>query len=110
MYENWVFIGHSHIEAPSTAAGGGLDVINFWHVGDLWDHPNGPRPLRDDLAERVLKGEVVVSAIGAAADVGLGMVEHEQPFDFVLASDPDLPVDPSRQLIPCDAVREILHS
>jgi hypothetical protein len=110
MYENWVCIGHSHVAALDKAAGGVMDVINFWEVGDLWAHRQGPRPLREDLAERVLKGEVVVSAIGAAAEIVLGMVEHEEPFDFVLSSSPDLPLDETRRLLPHDAVGATLNT
>jgi hypothetical protein len=113
MDEHWVCIGHSHVGALAKAAGesmpgGSMDVINFWDVEDLWAHHDGPRPLREDLAERVVKGQVVISAIGGSAHFVLGMVEHEQPFDFVLSTDPDLPLDQTRELLPLDAVRQTL--
>jgi len=110
MDDGWVCIGHSHVGALGQASGGALDVINFWDVGDLWAHWDAEllRPLREDLAARVANGRVVISAIGGSAHFVLGMVEHVQPFDFVLSSDPDLPLDETRQLLPLDAVRETI--
>jgi hypothetical protein len=108
MDDHWVCIGHSHVGALAQAGVKEMDVINFWDVGDLWAHWTELRPLREDLAERVAKGSVVISAIGGAAHFVLGMVEHERPFDFILSSAPDLPLDPTRDLLPLDAVRETM--
>jgi hypothetical protein len=36
------------------------------------------------------------------------MVEHSRPFDLVLPSEQDLPVDETRELVPVDAVRRKL--
>ena len=108
MDDHWVCIGHSHVGALAKAGVRSMDVINFWDVGDLWPHPHGPRPLREDLAERVAKGKVVISCVGGSAHFILGMVEHERPFDFVLSADPDLPLDETRDVLPLDAVRETM--
>jgi hypothetical protein len=108
MNERWVCIGHSHVAALAQAGGKALDSINFWDDGDLWFHIDGLRPLREDYVERVAKAKVVISAIGGSAHGVMGTIEHEQPFDFVLPSDPDLPFDKTRELIPVEAVRQTM--
>ena len=104
----WVCVGHSHVVALSRAGGDAMDCINFWEIGDLWAHRDGPRPLREDLADRVARGRVVVSAIGGSAHVVLGNVEHDRPFDFVLPSQPDLPLDETREIVPAESVRQTI--
>lgn len=108
MRENWVCIGHSHARAleKGAALGGiSLDMMNFWDTGDPWLVDEGGVRLRPDLAERVARGTLVLSVVGGSAHTVLGMVEHPRPFDFVLPSDPSLPVDESREIVPAEAVR-----
>lgn len=103
-----VCIGHSHATAPAHAAredGREIDAILFWsEAGALG--PDGA--LRPDLAERVRRAGRVIAAIGGASAVELGLLEHHRRFDFVLPAEPDLPLDPERELVPADGVRAAL--
>ncbi len=108
MSEPWACIGHSHVAALEKAQDPDLDCMNFWGTGDPWVQRDGTAHLRDDLAERVAKGRRVLSLLGGSAHTVLGTVEHTRPFDFVLPSRSDLPLDPSRDIVPADAVREKL--
>ena len=101
----WVCIGHSHVFALAQAGDPALDAINFWETGEPWLYDEGIVRLRNDLAKRVAKARRVVSLIGGSAHTVLGMVEHLRPFDLVLPSEPDLPLDKSRDLVPADAMR-----
>jgi hypothetical protein len=108
MDGNWVCIGHSHVVAltsGASVAGVTIDTINFWDTGDPWVREGNAIQLRSDLAERVLRGQIVLSVIGGSAHTVLGMVEHPRPFDFVLPSDPDIPIEEGREIIPAGAVR-----
>ena len=108
MNECWVCIGHSHVAALAKAMDPDLDALNFWETGDPWLVRDGATHLRDDLAERVAKGRLVLSSVGGSAHTVLGTVEHPRPFDFILPSQPNLPLDDSRDIVPADAVREKL--
>jgi hypothetical protein len=104
----WVCIGHSHSYALSRAAtksGWGLDSINFWETGEAWQPGEGGTSLRPDLAMRVEQGSLVLSTTGGVAHYLLGLVEHRRPFDFVLPSEPALPTDGTREIVPAEAVR-----
>lgn len=105
-----VCIGHSHATAAAQAAradGREIDAILFWsEAGALG--PDGL--LRPDLAERVRGAGAVVAAIGGASAVVVGLVEHHRPFDFVLPTEPDLPLDPQRELVPAAGVRAALEA
>lgn len=103
-----VCIGHSHSVALMRAAESGafpLDTINFWDNPEPWLEEATVTRLRPELAKRLQQGELVLSVIGGSAHTVLGMVEHSRPFDFVLPSAPELPVDETRDLIPAEAVR-----
>ena len=103
-----VCIGHSHAAAVAQAAqaqGRDVDPILFWsEAGSVGDDG----ALRSDLAERVRRAHKVVACVGGSSAVVIGLVEHHRPFDFVLPSEPDLPLDPARELVPVDAVRYAL--
>jgi len=104
----WVCIGHSHAQALALAAalnGVALDTINFWLSGEPWLRDEAETRLRPDLAQRIAQGRLVLSVLGGSAHTVLGQVEHPRPFDFVLPSEPDLPVDARRELVPAEAVR-----
>jgi hypothetical protein len=105
MGDRWVCIGHSHVVALAQSGDTELESINFWDTGDPWRYDGGATHLRHDLAERVLRGRRVLSLIGGSAHTVLGMVEHPRPFDLIVPSAPDLPLDETRELIPADAVR-----
>lgn len=64
--------------------------------------------LRPDLAERLARAHKVVAAVGGSSAAVIGLVEHHRPFDFVLPAEPDLPLDPTRELAPVDGVRAAL--
>jgi hypothetical protein len=108
MSEPWVCIGHSHVAAFEKARDPDLDAMNFWGTGDPWVQRDGTTHLRDDLAERVARGRLVLTSLGGSAHTVLATVEHPRPFDFILPSRPDLPLDESRVVVPADAVREKL--
>jgi len=105
--EHWVCIGHSHTGALA-AANPDMDTINFWNAGDMWHHGAGPRPLREDLAERVTRADFVISMIEGAGHSVLSLAEHPWNFDFVLPSEPDLPMLTGATVIPVDAIRRTL--
>jgi hypothetical protein len=107
----WVCIGHSHSAALARGAELGrrpLDAINFWETGEPWLRDQAPLSLRPDLAARVGQGRLVLSLVGGSAHTVLGMVEHPRPFDFVLPSKPDLPIDEGREIVPAEAIRNKL--
>jgi hypothetical protein len=54
-------------------------------------------------------GITVLASIGGNGHNVFGLVEFEVPFDFVLPSHEDLGADPTKQLVPYDAVRQILE-
>jgi hypothetical protein len=85
--------------------GWALDTINFWETGEPWLRGDGETRLRPDLADRIGLGRRVLSLIGGSAHTVLGMVEHPRPFDFILPSEPDLPLDETRESVPAEAVR-----
>ena len=105
-------IGHSHIHAVKAAAEGDglrIDSIPFWfEPGALPRDDQGRLAFRPDLLERIRVVRPVVSFVGGAAHSVVGAVEHPRPFDFILPSDPELPFDATRELIPADAVRAAL--
>jgi hypothetical protein len=105
MAPPWVCIGHSHVRALADAEDPDLDCMNFWLTGNPWVEREDGHHLRDDLAERLAKGRLVLSLIGGSAHSVLAAVEHPRPFDLVLPADPDLPLDTSRELVPADALR-----
>jgi hypothetical protein len=103
-----VCIGHSHAGALAAAAkalGRDVDSILFWSEAGAID-PDGS--LRADLAERVRRARRVVAAVGGSSAAVIGLVEYHRAFDFVLPSEPDLPLDPDRELVPADVVRAAL--
>lgn len=109
-------LGHSHVEAVEEAAKAGdiaIDAINFWNV------PGGPLGQRDalgnprffdDIADR-LQARVgpVFSFLGGNPPILIGTLRHPRPFDFVLPSEPDLPLDPEAELVPSLAVKALLE-
>jgi hypothetical protein len=103
-----VCIGHSHATAVAQAAlarGRDIDPILFWSEAGAVDSDGALRP---DLADRVRRAHKVIAAVGGSSAVVVGLVEHQRPFDFVLPSEPELPLDPTRELLPADAVRAAL--
>ena len=104
-----VLIGHSHTRAIFEAAeqrGVRLKGCNFW---------NGPQPalapdrnaLHPQIAETLRRGPVF-SAVGGSAHSVMAMVQQPRPFDFVLPSQPDLPIIEGAEITPFAAIRRTL--
>lgn len=103
-----VCVGHSHATAVAQAAqaqGCDVDPILFWSEAGAVGADGAFRP---DLADRIRRAGKVITAVGGASAVVVGLVEHQRPFDFVLPAEPELPLDPTRELLPADAVRAAL--
>lgn len=102
-----VLIGHSHSEAIFAAANArGLDVAgyNFWlapqpAVTEAGLHPH---------LQSVLRQGPVFSAVGGAVYVMVGLVQHPEPFDFVLPERPDLPFIEGARPLPVAAVEDAM--
>jgi hypothetical protein len=109
MGEPWTCIGHSHVTALELSQDPDLDCINFWTEKAPWVAGGEWAKLRDELAGRVASGKRVLTMFGGASHTVLGMVEHPTPFDFVLPSQPHLPLDETRRILPVEAVRAKLH-
>jgi hypothetical protein len=102
-----ILIGHSHVAAIAEAACSvqvSLDVISFWQEPDALRRTGSHLDFRASLFDRLAFAPYVLSAIGGGAHSVLGLVEHPEPFDFVLPTAPDLPLDTGRRLIPIDGM------
>jgi hypothetical protein len=111
-----VCVGQSHLVAVISAAqetGFALrsialkDARGFRLAGAEPDLVAQSRRL-DDALIRELTGPVF-SFIGGMAHISLGLRQHPQPFDFVLPSEPDLPIDEGARVIPVSAMRMVIE-
>lgn len=105
-----VCIGHSHLRSLDEAAatdGVPLVALNFWSLKDATVTRDGRITLCDPVTQH-LDGGPVFSWIGGSAHHTLGLLQHPRPFDFVLPSAPDLPLDPRAEVLPFDCVRAAL--
>jgi hypothetical protein len=107
-------IGHSHVACVARAAefaGTPLQALNFWEMPGAILHNDG-LPRFSATLEQQLKQHKgpVFSLIGGAAHGVLGMLVHQRRFDFVLAAEPTLPLDPAAEVLPALAVRRVLES
>ena len=105
-------IGHSHLRCVQTAAadsGVAIRAINFWDDNSvILNSPDDP-VLVDGLQQEIRAHQgAVYSFIGGGAHTVIGLVSHPRRYDFVLPENPDLPIDPRAELIPAEAVREVL--
>jgi hypothetical protein len=64
--------------------------------------------LREQLAE--LPWQFVVLVCGGNEHNVLGIVRNKRPFDFVLSSEPDLPLQHGYELVPEGLIREVLKT
>jgi hypothetical protein len=55
-----------------------------------------------------LPWDFVVLVCGGNEHNVLGIVRNKRPFDFVLSSEPDLPLQPGHELVPEALIREVL--
>ncbi|MBV8850835.1 MAG: hypothetical protein JOZ16_14765 [Methylobacteriaceae bacterium] len=70
----------------------------------------GPQ-LNPKLAQQLveLPWDFVVLVCGGNEHNVLGIVRNKRPFDFVLSSEPDLPLQPGHELVPEALIREVLN-
>lgn len=98
-------IGHSHAAAVAEAGakrGLEIDALLFWsQAGLLREDGRLTAPAED----RIRRADRVVASIGGGAYTSVALVEHHRPFDFVLPSEPDLPLDAARELVPAEGLR-----
>jgi hypothetical protein len=67
-----------------------------------------PDELGPDVLERVAAARRVFAFVGGIDHQSLGLGEHPQPFDVVLPELPRLPLAPEAEIIPVDAMVEVL--
>ena len=107
-------IGHSHVVCVARAAAENhvvLEALNFWNMPGAILVEDGKPKFSMALAEQLRQhAGAVFSMIGGAAHGVLGMLVHPRRFDFVLAAEPDLPIDPAAELLPMLAVRAMLKA
>jgi hypothetical protein len=72
--------------------------------------PAGAPELNPNLREQLtaLPWDFVVLVCGGNEHNVLGIVRNKRPFDFVLSSAPDLPLQPGYELVPEALIREVL--
>ncbi|OOG37413.1 hypothetical protein [Rhodanobacter sp. C05] len=107
-------IGHSHVACVARAAetaGIPLTALNFWEMpGAILRDGDVPR-LTPSLEQQLREHRgPVFSMVGGAAHGVLGMLVHPRRFDFVLPTQPELPLDPAAELLPALVVRRVLES
>src|SRR5947209_9420397 len=126
MYR-FISLGHSHIVAFAKAVYGyqasdlpaGSPPIEgrFIYLYDpaytpnlvgLPDAPALNPKLHAQLAE--LAWSFVILVCGGNEHNVLGIVRNKRPFDFVLSSEPDLPLQPGHEFVPEGVIREVLKS
>jgi hypothetical protein len=105
-------IGHSHVASLAAAAsqqGLALTAINFWYPPGALVRENDKWKLSDETRQRIGRhAGPVFSLIGGACYAQLGMLVHPRPWDFVLPTTEELPLAPDTELIPYDAVKQVL--
>ena len=119
-----LILGHSHLAALQMAQARGLADLagasflapEFLYIGRAKDAPpdaNAPPGTLPPAALAALArfgGPAVVSWIGGNDHTVFGLLNHPQPFDFILASAPDLPVSPGAEILPARLVRATLQA
>ena len=110
-----LIIGHSHITAPRRAAAAlGVTRLRFVELArpslQLLEADGAlAMDLRALLANELPAAGAVISMVGGNAHNLFGLVNHPQPFDFVLDERPDLPLAEGHHLIPSALVERILQ-
>lgn len=119
-----ILLGHSHVAAVvdalklrQPAAGNGM-----LYVHDVWAHNTqyadsdgaGGIAFNKDvlsLIERTVPADQprqYITMFGGNGHVLLALSKHPRPFDFVLPERPDLPLDPTAEVVPYDYLAETL--
>jgi hypothetical protein len=107
-------IGHSHVASVARAALA-LDIpmkaLNFWEMPGAITLEDGVQRLSPPIEQELTQHRgPVFSMIGGAAHNVMGMLVHPRRFDFVLPTQPSLPLDPAAEILPALAVRRVLQS
>lgn len=114
-----LLIGHSHLAALEAAqlqrrAAGTTPrlPITFLQMRKpaYRTPPQAPEPFNDAALQLIADTQprLIVSVIAGNAHTVLSLIEHPQPFDFVLDEAPDLPLDTTRDILTCALVRNLL--
>ena len=123
MY-SFIALGHSHIVAFAKAAYEyqASDVSEVRQIDArfvyLYDEAyvpvvgGAPAALNPRLCALLNEStwNFVVLVCGGNEHNVLGIVKNKRPFDFVLSSEPDLPLQPGHELVPEALIREVLKS
>lgn len=114
IVEPMLCIGHSHVASvarAATAKGEALRSFNFWELPHAIVRGDGRQHFADDITDALSQhAGPVFSMVGGGAHAVLGMLVHPRRFDFVLAEEPELSLDPAAEILPAMAVRRILES
>ncbi len=120
-----LILGHSHLAALQLAHARSLPAADasisalapqFLYIGRAKDVPPDPKsppgnlPATAIAALDKLSGPAVVSCIGGNDHTVFGLLAHPRPFDFILASEPDLPLSAEAELLPARLVRATLRA
>jgi hypothetical protein len=124
---SFVAFGHSHIVAfakgaydyqtSDLAAEAPRIDARFIYLYDESYHPvlhgtPGATQLNPKLSQLVTESpwNFVVLVCGGNEHNVLGIVKNKRPFDFVLSSEPELPLQPGHELVPEALIREVLKN
>ncbi len=120
-----LILGHSHLAALQNAYARGLAgaapsgrafAPHFLYIGRAKDAPPDPKsppghvPPAAIAALAQFSGPAVVSCIAGNDHTVFGLLNHQRPFDFVLASEPDLPLSAEAEILPARLVRATLRA
>ena len=110
--ENMLLIGLSHTVAVQRAAKlrkAPVEVVNFWQQKEVLDETEDLALFAEPFARR-LESHVgpLFCIIGGFGHVSMGLLVHREPFDFVLPSEPELPLMPGATILPSGAVRRAM--
>ncbi len=120
-----LILGHSHLAALQMAharkvldADPSLAALapDFLYIGRAKDvtfdpgTPLGELPPPAIAALGGFTGPAVISCIGGNDHTVFGLLNHPRPFDFTLASEPDLPLSPDAEILPARLVRATLRA
>jgi hypothetical protein len=108
-----VCVGGSHVVAVAAAArklNVPVRVINLLRMPQMFIPGEPGWRVHRLLAREIGDGSAgVYSMLGGNEHTVLGLVRHPRPFDFVLPEDPQRALDPDAELLPYQAVRELLE-
>lgn len=107
-----IVIGHSHVGAIHSAArslGVELHLIQMKTrskaslVEAQTLHPDFLKEIQSYIEKD--QSKFIFSFIGGALHTGLGLLQHPQPFDFILPDRPDIPLNQNATILPYDAIK-----